>query len=216
MVEHFLAKEDVASSSLVTRSLFLPVKDRLFPILLTVAVCFFAAACDRQGTETKPEAPADEVIGVAEEAVEVVEIMEPSADGQEAPSAILIDSKMEPMSAASLPGLYRDPSVPDVLYEFGEGDEWQAAWQPGDESRGLMMSGVYQVETGGVVHLRVLSFGRRESFLGDDWDRRSPPHPRPRGYFRIEGNQLVMMSNKTSQAFTMAPFTSARLVKVDK
>ena len=216
LVEHFLAKEDVASSSLVTRSLFLHVKDRLLPILLTVVVCLFAAACDRQAAETKPEVPADEAIGVVEEAVEVVEIMEPSADGVEAPSATLMESTVEPMSAGSLPGLYRDPSVPDVLYEFGENEEWQATWQPGDESRGLMMSGVYQVETGGVLHLRVLSFGRRESFLGDDWERRSPPHPRPRGYFRIEGQQLVMMSNKTAQAFTMAPFTAARLVRVEK
>jgi hypothetical protein len=101
-----------------------------------------------------------------------------------------------------------------VLYEFMEGDRWSATWQPDDKSRGLMMEGVYQVEKGGVVHLRVMQFGRRETFLGDDWDRRTPPHPRPRGFFRIEDNALVMMSNKTAQAFTMAPFTAARLMKV--
>ena len=97
---------------------------------------------------------------------------------------------------------------------FATDNTWEAVWQPEDESRGLMMNGVYQVEKGGVVHLRVLSFGRREAFLGDDWDKRTPPHPRPRGFFRMEGNELVMMSDGTAQAFVMAPFKATRLVKV--
>jgi hypothetical protein len=127
----------------------------------------------------------------------------------------LIESTVEPMTPETVPGRYRDPEVPEVLYEFGTDDTWTATWQPEDQSRGLMMNGVYALESGGVVHLRVLAFGRRESFLGDDWDKRTPPHPRPRGYFRIEGNELLMMSDKTSQAFSMAPFKAARLVKVE-
>jgi hypothetical protein len=126
--------------------------------------------------------------------VETVEIVETAAEDGAPPSAVLMESKIEPMSPESVPGLYRDPSAPEVLYEFMEGDRWSATWQPDDKSRGLMMEGVYQVEKGGVVHLRVMQFGRRETFLGD--------------------NALVMMSNKTAQAFTMAPFTAARLMKV--
>lgn len=147
-------------------------------------------------------------------APEVVEFVQP---GQEevAPSAELIESAVEPMSPESVPGRYRDPAAPEVVYEFGADDTWSATWQPEDQTRGLMMNGVYAVEDGGVLHLRVLAFGRREPFLGDDWDKRTPPHPRPRGYFRIEGNELLMMSDKTSQAFTMAPFNAARLVKFE-
>ena len=182
-------------------------------ILLAALACFFATGCDREAPKpAQSEAPAAATASQPE--TEVVEIVE-STSGEEAPpSAVLMESKIEPMSPESVPGLYRDPSVPDVLYEFQDGNRWTATWQPEDESRGLMMEGIYQVEGDGVIHLRVMQFGRRDAYLGDDWDRRTPAHPRPRAFFRIEDNALVMMSGKTAQAFTMAPFTAARLVKV--
>lgn len=187
-----------------------------FPLLKCVwsfgamtLVCLVLAGCGRKAAE--PEAAGEPLPG---EAVETVEIVIEAA-GEEEPSAVLIESRVVPMSPESVPGRYQDPAAPDVVYEFGDDLTWQATWQPGDASRGLLMEGVYQVESGGVVHLRVLAFGRREEFIGDDWDRRSPPHPRPRGYFRIEGNELVMISDQTAQSFTMAPFKAARLVKVE-
>ena len=207
LVEHFLAKEDVASSSLVTRSLF-TLMDRYLLIVLPVAATIFLSGCGRKSPEAETSQPAPEPTGP-----EVVEFVEAGEQDGAAPSAVMIESSAEPMSPESVPGRYRDPSAPEVAYEFGTDNTWSATWQPSDESRGLMMNGVYQVEDGGVVHLRVLEFGRREPFLGDDWDKRTPPHPRPRGYFRIEGNEMIMMSDRTSQAFTMAPFNAVRLVK---
>ena len=177
-------------------------------ILLPVSLCALLAGCKPKAPETAAEASAPSAPGP-----EIVEIVEPNKEGEAAPSAVMIESSAEPMSPESVPGRYRDPSAPEVAYEFGTDNTWSATWQPSDESRGLMMNGVYQVEDGGVVHLRVLEFGRREPFLGDDWDKRTPPHPRPRGYFRIEGNEMIMMSDRTSQAFTMAPFNAVRLVK---
>jgi hypothetical protein len=194
----------------VNRVTFFPAMKCVWFFGLITAVSLVLAGCDRKAAE--PEAAAQPL---AEEAVETVEIVTAS-EGEAEPSAVLIESRVVvPMSPESVPGRYRDPAAPEVLYEFGDDMTWKATWQPDDESRGLLMEGVYQVESGGVVHLRVLAFGRREAFIGDDWDRRSPPHPRPRGYFRIEGNELVMMSDKTAQAFTMAPFNAARLVKVN-
>lgn len=182
---------------------------------VVVATGLFVAGCGRKAPEKAETEAAAEASPVAEvEAAEVVEIVESPNGAEAAPSAVLLESKIEPMSPESIPGLYRDPAAPEVLYEFREDDRWVAIWQPEDQSRGLMMEGVYQVEKGGVVHLRVMQFGRRDDFLGDDWDRRTPPHPRPRGFFRIEDNALVMISDKTAQAFNMAPFTAARLVKV--
>lgn len=180
-----------------------------------VAACLFVAGCNRKAPEqAETEAAAETAAGTEADAAEVVEIVEAPPGEGAAPSAVLLESKIEPMSPESIPGLYRDPAAPEVLYEFRDDDRWVATWQPEDKSRGLMMEGVYQVEKGGVVHLRVMQFGRRDDFLGDDWDRRTPPHPRPRAFFLIEDNALVMISDKTAQAFSMAPFTAARLVKV--
>ena len=180
---------------------------RYFPIVLLLAAAVGSSGCGRKSPEPETSQPAPEPTGP-----EVVEFVD--AGEQEAvPSAVMIESSVEPMSPESVPGRYRDPAAPEVSYEFGSDNTWSATWQPEDESRGLMMNGVYQVENGGVVHLRVLEFGRREAFLGNDWDKRTPPHPRPRGYFRIEGNEMIMMSDRTSQAFTMAPFNAVRLVK---
>lgn len=193
---------------------FLSMKPHWF-LLAVASACLVLASCDRKAAETAAaEAGASASEEPVAEVAEVVEIIESGAGEEASPSAVLIESKIEPMSAESLPGLYRDPAAPEVLYEFGEDDRWIATWQPEDKTRGLMMEGVYQVEQGGVVHLRVMQFGRRDDFLGDDWDRRTPPHPRPRGFFRIEDNALVMISDRTAQAFSMAPFTATRLVKV--
>jgi hypothetical protein len=189
------------------------VKDRFLPIVLLLAACVVSGGCDPKPADaerTEPVAAQES----PDSAVETVEIVEAGQEGEAAPSAVLIESKIEPLSPESLPGSYRDPEVPDVIYNFAADNTWEATWQPEDETRGLMMNGVYQVESGDVLHLRVLAFGRREAFLGDDWDKRTPPHPRPRAFFRMEGNELVMMSDRTAQAFTMAPFKAARLVKI--
>ena len=209
MVEHFLAKEDVASSSLVTRSPFFLIHVKLLSslVLLPLAAGFLLAGCGQPVPESSK-------VEAGQGDAEVVEIVESTTVGEEAPSAVLLDTRVESVSPDALPGSYQDPDVPEVIYTFAADKSWEAVWQPQDESRGLLMSGVYMVEDGGLLHLRVLSFGRRESFLGDDWDRRAPPHPRPRAYFRVEGGQLVMIADNTAQAFTMAPFTAARLVRV--
>lgn len=175
--------------------------------LLPLAAGLLLIGCGQAAPETA-------VVGAEPVSAEVVEIMGSALEGEEAPSAVLLDSTVETLSPDALPGNYQDPEVPEVLYTFAADKTWEAVWQPEDESRGLLMSGVYMVEDGGLLHLRVLSLGRRESFLGDDWDRRAPPHPRPRAYFRIEGKQLVMVSNNTAQAFTMAPFTATCLVRL--
>ncbi len=192
---------------------FRQVKDRFLLILLSMAAALVLGGCGQKPTEEDQTEPVA-AEGSVESAVETVEIVEAAKEGEAAPSAVLIESKIEPVSAESLPGRYRDPEVPDVIYSFAADNTWEATWQPEDETRGLMMNGVYQVEGGEVLHLRVLAFGRREEFLGDDWDKRTPPHPRPRAFFRMEGNELVMMSDRTAQAFTMAPFKAARLVKI--
>jgi hypothetical protein len=189
------------------------VKDRFLPIVLLLAACVFSGGCDPKPAEAERTEPVAEQES-SDSAVETVEIVEAGQEGEAAPSAVLIESKIEPLSPESLPGSYRDPEVPDVIYNFAADNTWEATWQPEDETRGLMMNGVYQVESGDVLHLRVLAFGRREAFLGDDWDKRTPPHPRPRAFFRMEGIELVMMSDRTAQAFTMAPFKAARLVKI--
>mgnify|MGYP006878988391 FL=1 len=177
-----------------------------FPAL---AACMVLAACGQPLPEEE-KSGADRPPGKEE----MVEVVERGSDGQDSPSAVLLESSIEPISPDSVPGSYQDPDVPEVTYTFNRDGSWEATWQPQDESRGLLMSGVYMVEEGGLLHLRALSFGRRDSLLGDDWDRRAPPHPRPRAYFRVEGGQLVIIAENTAQAFTMAPFTAVRLVRV--
>lgn len=126
---------------------------------------------------------------------------------------IVFEALEAPVTAATVPGVYRDPVSPEVVYEFDADNQWVGTWQPDDETKGLRMEGVYMVE-GDVVHLRVMSFARREPYLENDWDRRTPPHPRPRGFFRIDGNSLVLEPEQSAQAFRMAPFHSERLLKV--
>ena len=183
------------------------VKSRSSLVCLPLAAGFLLAGCGQPVPESSQ-------VDTGQGDPEVVEIVESTTEGVETPSAVLLDTTVESVSPDTLPGSYQDPDVPEVTYTFSADKSWEAVWQPQDESRGLLMSGVYMVEDGGLLHLRVLSFGRRESFLGDDWDRRAPPHPRPRAYFRVEGGQLVMMADNTAQAFTMAPFTAVRLVRV--
>ena len=183
------------------------MKSRSSLVCLPLAAGFLLAGCGQPVPESSQ-------VDTGQGDPEVVEIVESTTEGVETPSAVLLDTTVESVSPDTLPGSYQDPDVPEVTYTFSADKSWEAVWQPQDESRGLLMSGVYMVEDGGLLHLRVLSFGRRESFLGDDWDRRAPPHPRPRAYFRVEGGQLVMMADDTAQAFTMAPFTAVRLVRV--
>ena len=169
-------------------------------ILSTMAICCLSAGCDR----TAPEAAESEAAAPASTpSVEVVEAV-----------ATPVEPRAEPMPPESVPGRYRDPAVPGVLYEFEDGDRWTATWETTDGSRGLMMEGMYQIEKGEVLHLLVMQFGRRGAGSIGDWDLRAPPQPRPRAFFRIEGNELVIMPERTAQAFTMAPFTAARLAKV--
>jgi len=127
---------------------------------------------------------------------------------------VVFEAVTDDLTPATIGGIYRDPRVPEVTFEIGEGNNtWRAVWQPEDVSRGLLMEGVYAVE-GDTVHFRCMTFGRREALFDDDWERRTPAHPRPRGFFRMQGNALVLMPEKTSQAFTMAPFNATKLFKV--
>ncbi len=190
-------------------------------ILFAIALCFLPTSCDRKAPEPPPPAPPP--ANTASEAVvePAKTIMEPPAPEETPPPPVVIAeteaepaAKAPPMPPESVPGLYRDPAASDVLYDLEEGDRWTATWQTPDGRRGLMMEGMYQIEGGGVVHLLVTQLGRRGAASIGDWDLRAPPQPRPRAYFRIEGNELVLMPEKTGQAFTMPPFTASRLMKV--
>ena len=187
-----------------------------------MALCVLSTSCDRKAPErTEPVLPAPPSARAEPEAVvEPAKTAEPPAAAETTPVPEIVETESEPAAKAppmppeSVPGLYRDPSASAVLYDFKEGDRWTATWQMPDGSRGLMMEGMYQIERGDVVHLLVTQFGRRGSASIGGWDFRAPPQPRPRAYFRIEGNELVLIPDKTAQAFTMPPFTASRLMKV--
>jgi hypothetical protein len=163
-----------------------------------LSAAFIVAGC---GQQAEVEPPAEEVVVVEEspalESIEEVVYAEPPA---------------EELNVDTLPGIYADTGAPEVRYEIFDDGTWQAIWQPGDPSRGLLMEGVYAVENG-ELHLRCMTLGRREAFLDGDWERRTPPNPRPRGFFKIEGASLVPIAEKTHQAFSMAPFNVTRLTK---
>ena len=69
-----------------------------------VAACLFAVGCNRKTPEQAETEAAAEASPVAEvEAAEVVEIVEPPTGEEAAPSAVLLESKIEPMSPESIP-----------------------------------------------------------------------------------------------------------------
>jgi hypothetical protein len=165
---------------------------------------FLVAGCGQQPQEVEEPKPTVE---------EVVVVEESPAD--EPMEEVVFTESTEPSQALStdnLPGVYADAGAPEVRYEIFDDGTWRAVWQPSDPSRGLLMEGVYAVENG-EVHLRCMTLGRREAFLDGDWERRTPPNPRPRGFFRIDGASLVPVAEKTHQAFSMAPFNVTRLTK---
>jgi hypothetical protein len=138
------------------------------------------------------------------------ELVEDAPEVQE----VVFEAVTDDLTPETIGGIYRDPKLPEVTFELGRGDNvWRAVWQPDDPSRGLLMEGFYAVE-GDAVHLRCMTFGRREALFDDDWERRTPAHPRPRAFFQIRGNALVLVPGRTDQAFTMAPFNATRLLKV--
>ncbi len=161
-------------------------------------------AVEEPGEEAKVEEATAELIAAPPE-----EIM----DGPVV-QEVVFEAVTDDLTPETIGGIYRDPQLPEVTFEIGQGNNaWRAVWQPDDPSRGLLMEGVYAVE-GDTVHLRCMTFGRREAFFEDDWERRTPAHPRPRGFFQIKGNALVLLPGRTDQAFTMAPFNATRLLKV--
>jgi hypothetical protein len=170
-----------------------------------LASCFLIAGCDQ-----KTEEPGSVVEEVPVENVAVMDA--PDVTVQEPMDEVVFAEATEVVSAATLPGVYADESLPEVRYEIFDDGTWQAVWQPGDPTRGLMMEGVYAVENG-ELHLRCMTLARREEFLDGDWERRTPPNPRPRGFFKIVGATLVPIPEKTHQAFSMAPFNVSRLKK---
>jgi hypothetical protein len=180
-------------------------KRPLFCLILLVSVALVVAGCGQ-----KKEEPARLVEEVQVEGVEVVDA--PDMTVQEPMDEVVFSETTELLSADTLPGVYADDLMPEVRYEIFDDGTWQAVWQPGDPTRGLMMEGVYAVENG-ELHLRCMTLARREEFLNGDWERRTPPNPRPRGFFKIEGATLVPILEKTHQAFSMAPFNVSRLKK---
>lgn len=175
---------------------------RRFGCLLIVA--FFVAGCGQQPQQVEqPEQTVEEVVAVEESPDQ--ELME-EVVYTESPASVVV------LSADTLPGVYADEGAPEVRYEIFDDGTWRAVWQPSDPSRGLLMEGVYAVENG-ELHFRCMTLGRREAFLDGDWERRTPPNPRPRGFFRIDGASLVPVAEKTHQAFSMAPFNVTRLTK---
>lgn len=182
------------------------IKRPLFCLSFLALVVLVVAGCGQKKEEPTP------VVEVAEEVqVEGVEVIDaPDMTVQEPMDEVVFAETTEVLSADTLPGVYADDSMPEVRYEIFDDGTWQAVWQPGDPTRGLMMEGVYAVENG-ELHLRCMTLARREEFLDGDWERRTPPNPRPRGFFKIEGATLVPIPEKTHQAFSMAPFNVSRL-----
>jgi hypothetical protein len=156
------------------------------------------------------EEPVEVEMATAELIPAPPEEVEDGAEVQE----VVFEAVTDQLTPETIGGIYRDPKLPEVMFELGQGNNsWRAVWQPDDPSRGLLMEGVYAVE-GDTVHLRCMTFGRREALFDDDWERRTPAHPRPRAFFQIKGNSLVLIPGRTDLAFTMAPFIAARLLKV--
>ena len=85
--------------------------------LLPIAASLVLAGCG----QAAPEAAAVDAEPVS---AEVVEIVESTSEGREAPSAVLLDSKVESISPDALPGSYRDPDVPEVIYTFSADKTW--------------------------------------------------------------------------------------------
>lgn len=175
---------------------------RLSGLVLVLCV---TAGCGQKKDEAAPV--------LEEEQMEGVEVIDaPDLSAQEPMDEVVFAETTEVLSTDTLPGVYADDSMPEVRYEIFDDGTWQAVWQPGDPTRGLMMEGVYAVENG-ELHLRCMTLARREEFLDGDWERRTPPNPRPRGFFKMEGDSLVPIPEKTHQAFSMAPFNVSRLKK---
>lgn len=175
----------------------------LLPLLLV--------SCDQK----PPEEPAAAAEGESSQTTE-----SPSAELViEAPEteAPALERKLSgpPIDPKNVAGSYRDPSVPELVYELHSGDTFTATWQAADGSRGLRIEGLYQVERGEVVYLMGLNFLRKSSFLGGFDDSRVPSR-KPKCYFRIEGSVLRMIEDKTDAPFKVAPFTATQLVREDK
>jgi hypothetical protein len=185
------------------------VKRRLIFALICV-VQVLLVSCDHKPSEE----PVAEVKETSEQKTDfeapsaelVIEAPEVAPPAETEPSGPPIDPK-------NVAGSYRDPSVPELVYELHPGNTFTATWQAADGSRGLRIEGLYQVERGEVVYLMGLNFLRKSSFLGGFDDSRVPTR-KPKCYFRIEANQLNMIPDKTDAPFKVAPFTSTRLSRM--
>ncbi len=176
-------------------------------VALSLLLPLILVSCDQKPTE-KPVAAAPET------AVEMTDQEAPSAELViEAPDVVPSPEKQitgPPIDPKNVAGSYRDPSAPELVYELHPGNTFTATWQAADGSRGLRIEGLYQVERGEVVYLMGLNFLRKSSFLAG-FDESREPTRKPKCYFRIEGNQLTMIPDKTDAPFKVAPFTATRL-----
>lgn len=218
MVEHFLAKEDVASSSLVTRFfLFLNrayaarhgtvnLFRYIFFIVLPLLV-----SCDRGSLPETPEHSPEVAATDLTESTPTELVIEAPATA--APTEEGNISSGPPIDPKNIAGSYRDSSAPELVYELHPGNTFTATWQAADGSRGLRIEGLYQVERDEVVYLMGLNFYRKSSFLGGYDDNRVPTR-KPKCYLRIEGDVLQLIADKTDAPFKVAPFTATQLSRI--
>lgn len=180
---------------------------------------FVLTSCDTKPTAEK-SAPEQALQAADEGSSDKTESQTPSAElvidapvtaAEKAPTAPQPGGpRINPKNVA---GSYSDPSAPELVYELHPGNTFTATWQAADGSRGLRIEGLYQVERGDVVYLMGLNFFRKSSFLGGFNDNRVPTR-KPKCYFRIEGNMLKMIPDKTDAPFKVAPFTATQLARI--
>ncbi len=181
-------------------------------VVLSCLLPLFLVSCDQKPSEEPvaavkeiPEKKTDDEAASAELVIEAPEVAPPAET----------DTSGPPIDPKNVAGSYRDPSVPELVYELHPGNTFTATWQAADGSRGLRIEGLYQVERGEVVYLMGLTFLRKSSFLGSFDDSRVPTR-KPKCYFRIEGSMLRMIEDKTDAPFKVAPFTASQLVRDSK
>lgn len=211
-----------------------------FPSRALLALfAFILAACDREVPPRPPAVPAEELPAVdipevddktdrlpAAPAVD----SKPTAASAPAPAAASTPAPVPSMLAlpegekwpdmdtqaqgdpAAIAGLYRDPGVQDLVYEFRPDGTWQATWDPEDGKNGFRMQGTFKIEYG-LARLLLTSIIRKDLLSGEFKRPKTMPTPQPRCLFRIEKDRLVIMNEMADTPFVTEPFTAADLVK---
>ncbi len=182
-------------------------------LLVALASCDTKPTPEKSGPEQTSPIMEKSLSVTTEESAPSAELVidAPASAPMTAPSAPRAEGP--PIDPKNVAGAYRDPSAPELVYELHPGNTFTATWQAADGTRGLRIEGLYQVERGEVVYLMGLNFIRKSSFLGGFDDSRVPTR-KPKCYFRIEGNVLNMIPDKTDAPFKVAPFTATRLARI--